>query len=244
MNKPRANERTRNVTTVEEKFQCATYSHHSLPPHSAATALSACAPTGNGHEISQETVLAIDAHPDRNASDPIRNDIGRQFIVEHFEASANGLMLQAIARQKPAGFVFWNSNKVGGIALREVIRTYANKAANSGDHKGMLFSTDYEGGGLSFTQAGGTIAGIQRFRQDMTPLAHPQWMEKSMPQFGTELCKLHGQIMAKELTSIGINYPLTMVSDISNALFTLSLSQQKPGDNLILFASFDGCVLR
>jgi beta-glucosidase-like glycosyl hydrolase len=179
-------------------------------------------------ELTPEAVLAVDPHMERNATDPVRNEIGRQFLVEHFEASTNGLMMQSIVSQRPAGFVFWNSNKVGGTQLREVIRAYAAKAASTGTHKGLLFSTDYEGGGLLYTPSGHTVAGIQRFKKDMTGLVHPAWLEKSIPRFGTELCKLHGQIMAQELTSVGINYPLTMVADLANALFALRSVSKDP----------------
>ncbi len=207
------------------------------------TMLSGCAPTssaGGGMELSADTALAVDTHPERNSSDPLRSEIGRQFIVEHFEAATNGLMMQAIALHRPAGFVFWNSNKADGNQLREVIRAYAAQSSASGNHKGLLFSTDYEGGGLSFTLNANKTAGIQRFHKGMTGLVHPTWLEKSMPQFGTELCKLHGSIMAKELTSVGINYPLTMVSDLSNELFILrSVSKEPAKVSACLQASMD-----
>jgi beta-glucosidase-like glycosyl hydrolase len=197
---------------------------------SLGLAATACAPTTDHAfmNLTPETVLAVDPHMDRNASDPLRNEIGRQFIVEHFEAATNDLMMQSIVSQRPAGFVFWNSNKADGVQLREVIRAYAAKAASTGSRKGLLFSTDYEGGGLSFTPNANNTAGIQRFKKGMTGLAHPAWLEKSMPQYGTELCKLHGQIMAKELSSVGINYPLTMVSDLSNGLFLLRSVSKNP----------------
>jgi beta-glucosidase-like glycosyl hydrolase len=196
--------------------------------------------SGRSIELSAGSVLAVDFHPERNAQDPVRADIGRQFIVEHFEAAANGLMLQAIAQHRPAGFVFWNSNKTDGSGLREVIRAYAAKAAASGDHKGLLFSTDYEGGGLAYTINSNPLVGIQRFRQGMTGLVHPSWLERSMPQFGTELCKLHGEIMTAELTSVGINYPLTMVSDLSNELFAMrSVSKDPAKVSACLQASMD-----
>lgn len=165
--------------------------------------------------------LAVDPHPDRNAQDPLRQDVGRQFIVEHYEAEVEPVVLQAIAQHRPAGFFFWNGNKVSGPALREVIRAYATKAATTGDQKGLLYATDYEGGGEEFTPQGVNAMGIQRFRGGMTPLVHPPWLGESLTQFGTELCSLQGEIMSKELTSIGINYPFTMSSDLSNRLFLL-----------------------
>ncbi len=190
----------------------------------------ACAPTTDhaSMDLTADTVLAADLHPERNASDSVRNEIGRQFIVEHFEAATSSLMMQSIVSQRPAGFVFWNANKADGNQLRDVIRAYAAKAATTGTKKGLLFSTDYEGGGLSFTPNANNTPGIQRFRKGMTGLVHPVWLEKSMAQYGTELCRLHGQIMAKELASVGINYPLTMVSDLSNSLFLLRSVSKDP----------------
>jgi beta-glucosidase-like glycosyl hydrolase len=42
-----------------------------------------------------------------------------------------------------------------------------------------------------------------------------------MGKHGTELCRLHGRIMGKELAIAGINYPLTLVGDLASRLFKL-----------------------
>jgi beta-glucosidase-like glycosyl hydrolase len=195
-----------------------------------ALTAAACAPNGvnSSLTLSPDTVLAVDPHPERNAQDSLRSEIGRQFIVEHFAAAKDPLMMRAIEQHRPAGFVFWNANHASGSELREVIRGYATKAASTGSQKGLLYSTDYEGGGLAYTINSNHLVGIQRFRRGMTGLVHPSWLERSLPQFGTELCKLHGQIMAQELSSVGINYPLTMVSDLSNVLFAMRSVSKEP----------------
>lgn len=197
----------------------------------ALSFLSACSPhaaDSTDVELTTENVLAVDPHPEKSATDPLREEIGRQFIVEHFEARTNSLMLQAIKSQRPAGFVFWNAKAASGQELREVVRAYAGQAASAKGRAPLLFSTDYEGGGISFTPGGARTSGIQRFKKGMTNLVHPTWLEKSMPEYGVELCKLHGQIMAAELDSVGINYPLTMVADLQNALFALRSVSKDP----------------
>lgn len=207
----------------------------------ASTALAACSPkaSDSGMELTAEEVLATDPHPER-AQDEVRQQIGRQFIVEHFEARANALMLKAIETQRPAGFVFWNSNSASGTELREVIRTYAAKAAQDPSRAPLLYSTDYEGGGLNYTPKGTNTIGIQRFRKGVTGLVHPAWLERSMSRYGTELCGLQGEIMAKELASVGINYPLTMVADLQSGLFALrSVSKDPKLTSECLKAAFD-----
>ena len=195
----------------------------------AMLAFTGCTKSADPDALTEANFISVDPHADTNVSlDPVRRLIGRQFIVEHFEAAPHPLVEKAIAAHEPAGFVFWNSNHASAQDLREVIRRYS-KVAREKNQKHLLFSTDYEGGGLSYTVNGNMSIGIQRFRKGMTGLAHPSWLEHAMDQgFGTELCELHGEIMASELSSIGINYPLATVSDLQNPLFAMRSISKNP----------------
>lgn len=148
----------------------------------------------------------------------LRSRIGYNFLVEQFNAKSFSSMKKAIQNHPPAGIVYWNPEKVGAYEIAQVNADYS-KVAEERNLGPLLLSTDYEGGGLSKTLSGKTIAGIQRFTQGFTKLAHPQWLGKSFQKFNYELCYLHGEIMAKELKLSGINYPLATVSDLAKNLF-------------------------
>lgn len=164
------------------------------------------------------------------ASDPLRKKLSYFFLVEQFEVGANGSMLAAIKSNPPGGVLFWNGNKADSSLLRDSITAYS-KQAEAMQLKPLLFSTDYEGGALNKTPSGASIPGVQRFTKGFTSLAHPRWLGVSMKDYGTELCTLHGKIMSTELKAVGINYPLSVVSDLATqALTSLRAISKDPVD--------------
>lgn len=146
--------------------------------------------------------------------------LSRFFLVEQSSASISKSLSEAFRNDPPGGVVFWNSTRVGSSELSKTVAHYS-KILKSRGHDPAFFSIDYEGGGLTLAPSGRSIAGIQRFRQGFTDLAHGIWLGRSMTSFGTELCSLHGRIMGLELPAVGINYPLTLVSDLAQRLFTV-----------------------
>lgn len=149
--------------------------------------------------------------------------VGSLFLVEHFTVAVNASLLDRIETDPPGGIVFWNSNQAGATELREVIRAYSAAARDAG-HPPILFSTDYEGGATSLAPSGHSIPGVQRFRRGLTWLLHPRWLGVAFRQdsaAGLELAELHGEIMARELRSVGIVYPLSVVGDLASGLFTV-----------------------
>lgn len=146
--------------------------------------------------------------------------LSRLFLVEQSSAGFSKQIGEAFRRDPPGGLVFWNSSKVGAKELAETVARYSRILKNNG-HLPALFSIDYEGGGLRLSPSGGEVSGIQRFRQGFSDLAHGAWLGRSMRLYGTELCRLHGRIMGKELAVAGINYPLTLVGDLASRLFKL-----------------------
>lgn len=145
--------------------------------------------------------------------------VGQFFLVEQSSPEVSQVLMNVNDISSPGGLVFWNASKSDYAKLRSTISKYSVKAQERGEDP-WLFSIDYEGGALSKTPSGKTVAGVQRFVKGFTPLAHPIWLGKSMNKFGTELCELHGAIMGKELSAVGINYPLTVVSDLASRLFS------------------------
>lgn len=146
--------------------------------------------------------------------------LSRLFLVEQPSAQYSKHIGEAFRKDPPGGLVFWNSSQVGSKELAETISKYSRILKDNG-HLPALFSIDYEGGGLRLSPSGKEISGIQRFRQGFSDLAHGAWLGRSMQQYGTELCRLHGRIMGKELAIAGINYPLTLVGDLASRLFKL-----------------------
>lgn len=153
------------------------------------------------------------------AKDPTRSKLSYFFLVEQFNVGANGSMLKAIKNNPPGGILFWNGNAADATAVRDSVKAYSQQAQVM-NLKPLLFSTDYEGGALRTTPTGSTVPGVQRFTKGFSALAHPRWLGVSMKDYGTELCGLHGKIMAQELKAVGINYPLSVVSDLATQALT------------------------
>jgi beta-N-acetylhexosaminidase len=189
----------------------------------AVTNLSACAP-----QAQPKLVNGLDPEVERKADfysedpspefqDPIRTKLGSFFLVEHFTVKTSPSMEQAIRAHQPGGVVFWNPDNASSETIRSVIKNYAQISKEAGNLP-ILFSADYEGGLLTLAASGRSVQGIQRFKKGFTPLAHPIWLGKSLLKEHTdELCRLHARIMARELKSVGINYPLTVTSDLATA---------------------------
>ena len=152
-----------------------------------------------------------------------RRTMGSYFLVEQADTVPNARMQALMASGPPGGLCFWNPSHVGGILARSVILAYSRAAKNAGSPP-PLFSVDYEGGAISTAPSGRTVAGIQRYVSNMTSLAHPRWIGRAHrvdEALGKELAHLHGYLMARELRSIGINYPLGTVSDLANNMFVV-----------------------
>jgi beta-glucosidase-like glycosyl hydrolase len=174
--------------------------------------------TDRDHEQDPDFYMA--SLEDQNVSkDPFRKKLSYFFLVEQFNVGANGSMLNALRNNPPGGILFWNGNSADAAAVRESVRAYSRQAEVL-KLKPLLFSTDYEGGALRQTPSGSLIPGVQRFTKGFTSLAHPRWLGASMETYGTELCGLHGKIMARELKAVGINYPLSVVSDLATQTLT------------------------
>lgn len=144
--------------------------------------------------------------------------LSRLLLVETSSAIQHSSLLKAMKSDPPGGVVFWNSTKAGAAELASTIQRYSEELEKA-THGPILFSVDYEGGGLSKAPSGKNIPGIQRFRNGFTDTAHGAWLGRSIPQYGMELCGLHGRIMGIELGAVGINYPLTLVADLQQNLF-------------------------
>lgn len=171
-------------------------------------------------EVGPSGFYAIDAQQDANKqNDPLRKQIGSLFLVEQFNAKVFDSMKKAIKEHPPGGIVYWNPDGTNAQGLYDINFEYAKTASDAGQLP-ILFSTDYEGGGLGITGTGKVIPGIQRFTKGFTRLAHAEWLGRSMNKYGTKLCRLHGEIMAKELSAVGVNYPLATTSDLGFGLFT------------------------
>jgi beta-N-acetylhexosaminidase len=176
------------------------------------------------------------AGPDGKADDPLgatgleRDDVGQLFLVEHYEVDVYPSVRAKMSTTTPGGVLFWNANRADASALREVIRTYSEVASNA-DKPPVLFSADYEGGAHSLAPSGRRIPGVQRFTNGFTPLAHPAWIGVAFDEdeeLGLELAELHGEIMAKELRSAGLNFPLSVIGDLGNGLFSVRGLHDEP----------------
>ena len=149
---------------------------------------------------------------------PHLKSLSRFLLVETSSAIVTSNYLKAMRTDPPGGIVFWNSSKAGSQELASAIKRYSEELERA-NQSPILFSLDYEGGGLSMAPSGKNIPGIQRFRQGFTDTAHGSWLGRSLALYGTELCGLHGRIMGAELSAVGINYPLTLVADLQQNLF-------------------------
>lgn len=147
--------------------------------------------------------------------------VGYSLLVEQYEALNLPTMRAGIQANPPAGIVFWNSNRVSARELGTITRAYSETARKADKPQPpLLLSTDYEGGGLRYTTRRTSVPGIQRFTSGFTLLPHSRWLGKEIEDQGTdELCALQGQIMGKELSTAGINYPLATVADLAGNLF-------------------------
>ncbi len=157
----------------------------------------------------------------QSETDPVRARLGEAFLMEQPDAQVVPHVVARIKDSQPGGIVFWNMSHASGSDLRAVIDTYS-RASRAAHGKAMLFSTDYEGGALDTTTSFTKVPGIQRFTAGMTALAHPRWLGvayRKDPASGRELARLHGRIIAREMRSAGLNYPLGTVSDLAFALF-------------------------
>ncbi len=178
-------------------------------------------------------------------TDPVRARLGEAFLMEHSVAEIVPHVLTEIKGSQPGGIVFWNMHHGSGADLRKVIDSYS-RASQAAHGRAMLFSTDYEGGALDTTTSFTRVPGIQRFTDGMTPLAHPRWLgvafHKSAEE-GRELARLHGKIIAREMRSIGINYPLGTVSDLAFALFVnRSTDQDEAVASTLMTELIDGAT--
>lgn len=199
---------------------------------SLLTLLSACAPKNDHGTLTppppeapaSESYSATYSTPSSavapEKTNSTRARLSRFFLVEQSNAAFSSSLAEAFRRDPPGGLVFWNFSKSGWQALAQTTARYSQILKQNG-HAPALFSVDYEGGGLTMSPSGKQIPGIQRFRAGFTDLAHGVWLGKAIRKHGFELCELHGRIMGKELAAVGVNYPLTLVSDLAQRLFTV-----------------------
>ena len=165
------------------------------------------------------------------------NRLSRFFLVEQPSAVISNVLVEAFRKDPPGGLVFWNFSKGTWKDLAKTTSRYSAILKENG-HLPAFFSIDYEGGGLNFSPSGANIAGIQRFRAGFTDIVHGAWLGKSLPRYGTELCELHGRIMGLELAAAGVNYPLTLVSDLAQRLFVLRGVSTDPAQISLCLSSF------
>lgn len=163
--------------------------------------------------------------------------LSRFFLVEQGNAAFSTSLAEAFRRDPPGGIVFWNFSKSGWQALAQTTSRYSQILKQNG-HAPAFFSVDYEGGGLTMSPSGRQIPGIQRFRAGFTDLAHGIWLGKAIGKYDYELCELHGRIMGKELAAVGVNYPLTLVSDLAQRLFTVRGISTDPDEVARCMAKF------
>jgi beta-glucosidase-like glycosyl hydrolase len=155
------------------------------------------------------------------ADQDLYHHVGLSMLVEQYETQNLSSMRAAIAQNPMAGVVFWNPQNVGAQEIGAITRAYGVAAQTAAiKQPPLLFSTDYEGGGLSRSIKGANIPGIQRFKKGFTLFPHGQWLGKEIQDLNSdELCSIQGEVMGKELLEAGINYPLATVSDLQGGLF-------------------------
>lgn len=188
-------------------------------------ALSACVPKNNELDQDKKFETSSDYYlvPESNSGqqiDPIRQKLSYFFLVEQFNVGAHESMLTAIKKNPPGGILFWNGNGADSEMIKKAISVYSEQNLKS-KVEPMLFSTDYEGGANNKTPFNSIVPGVQRFSKGFTKLLHPRWLGESIPSVGMEMCQLHGKILVKELKAVGINYPLSVVSDLATQNLTL-----------------------
>mgnify|MGYP002860902444 CR=1 FL=1 len=170
------------------------------------------------NETKSDFYIATEENPKASA-DQMRKQLSQFFLVEQFTVGANDSMIKALKVNPPGGVLFWNGGGDDSEKLKASIQAYSVTAKKLG-LKPLLFSTDYEGGAYSKTPFHSFIPGVQRFSKGFTKLAHPRWLGESIKTYGMELCRLHGKLIAKELKVVGINYPLSVVSDLATQALT------------------------
>lgn len=190
-----------------------------------AVVLSSCVKQSKDLELDKNNEHHSDFYlvPETNpqaSEDTQRQKLSSFFLVEQFSVNANQSMLLALKKNPPGGVLFWNGNAADSEKIKEAINAYSKQAQKFGVMT-PLFSTDYEGGAYNKTPFNSSIPGVQRFSIGFTKLVHPRWLGESMKMFGLEMCQLHGKILAKELKAVGINYPLSVVSDLATQSLTL-----------------------
>lgn len=188
-------------------------------------ALGACVPQNNELDQDKKFETSSDYYlvPESNSGkqvDPVRQKLSYFFLVEQFSVGAHESMLTAIKKNPPGGILFWNGNGANSEMIKSAISVYSQQNLKAGIEP-MLFSTDYEGGANNKTPFNSTVPGVQRFSKGFTKLLHPRWLGESISAVGMEMCQLHGKILVKELKAVGINYPLSVVSDLATQNLTL-----------------------
>lgn len=187
-------------------------------------ALNACVPKNSDLDQDKKLETSSDYYlaPEVTAGkviDPVRQKLSYFFLVEQFNVGAHESMLSAIKKNPPGGILFWNGNSANSEMIKEAITAYSQQNLKSGIEP-MLFSTDYEGGANNSTPFNSTVPGVQRFSKGFTKLLHPRWLGESISSNGMEMCQLHGKILVTELKAVGINYPLSVVSDLATQSLT------------------------
>lgn len=170
------------------------------------------------NETKSDFYIAVEENPNASPAQ-MRKELSQFFLVEQFTVGANDSMIRALKANPPGGILFWNGGGDDSEKLKASIQAYSVAAKKLG-LKPLLFSTDYEGGAYNKTPFHSFIPGVQRFSTGFTKLAHPRWLGESIKTYGLELCGLHGKLIAKELKVVGINYPLSVVSDLATQALT------------------------
>lgn len=170
------------------------------------------------NETKSDFYIAVEENPKASVNQT-RQWLSQFFLVEQFTVGAHDSMMKALKSNPPGGILFWNGNGDDSEKLKASIQAYSVQVKKLGLNP-LMFSTDYEGGANNKTPFGSAIPGVQRFSAGFTKLAHPRWLGESMKTYGLELCQLHGRLIAKELKVVGINYPLSVVSDLATQALT------------------------
>lgn len=167
----------------------------------SAVALAACA-TGCASDHSEDdgdsTDSAFTGTPNK--------DIGQFFMIEHYGVVPAGYPdVQSWVKTKNLGaLILWNPTNASGEVVREMSLAYAKTAHAAGTDE-LFIAADQE------------EAGTQRFKaaHGFTNLVAGDELGAVAAKNGNaRVCELHGEIMAKEMASAGMNMTLGTVSDI------------------------------
>ncbi len=133
--------------------------------------------------------------------------VGELFLVEHYSSApgrgANRTFVNWIQEKSLGGMIFWNGNRDGFRKFQTMTNDYKTAAQAVGKSAPIL-SIDHEG------------QGVQRLRssQGFTNLTRPSNLGRAVQKNNSfEVCSLHGEIMAKELSLAGINTSLGTIAD-------------------------------